>query len=154
MTEDRAVHTAGPAGVLAEQLAEPASERRSLVGALIRFGITGGASVGADIAVLALLHSGLGVPLAIATLAGYAVSLVINYSLNRNWTFQAGTDHRRTLTKYAIVVAFNVGTTELLILGLPHHGARYVANKLIAVAVNAVINFAAGRYWVFAHPKD
>ena len=91
-TDDRAVHTAGPAGVLAEQVAEPASERRSLFGALVRFAITGGASVGADIAVLALLHSGLGVPLAIATLVGYAVSLVINYSLNRNWTFQAGSD--------------------------------------------------------------
>lgn len=151
MNDDRVLHTAGPVEVLIEHLAEPRATRRSLLGALVRFGVSGALSVGADFAVLAILHSGLGVPLLWATLVGYSISLVINYLLNRNWTFQHGGDHRRTLARYAVVVGFNIGSTLLLVLGLTHLGLFYLLSKLIAVAINAMINFTAGRYWVFAH---
>jgi putative flippase GtrA len=48
------------------------------------------------------------------------------------------------------MIAFNVASTLVIVLGLTHLGLYYLLSKLIAVAVNATINFTAGRYWVFA----
>lgn len=152
VVEDRAVHTAGPIGVLVERLTQPHPDgRRSLLGALVRFGVAGAFSVGADFAVLATLHSGLHVALLWATLVGYTVSLVINYTVNRKWTFQAQADHKQTLTRYGVVVAVNVASTLLFVLGFNALGVYYLVGKLIAVAFNAVVNFLASRYWVFVH---
>lgn len=125
--------------------------RRSLLGSLVRFGVTGVLSVAVDVGTLTGLHSGLGVPLFWATLAAYAGGLAVNYSLNRNWTFQTEAEHRRTLIRYFTLVAFNFTSTELIVLGLPHHGWHYLVGKAIAVGLNAIINFTVGRTWVFHH---
>jgi putative flippase GtrA len=124
-----------------------------LLGVLVRYGITGLTSIGADVLTLAILHSWIGVRLVWATLAGFVVSMVVNYLLNRNWTFQTGTNHRQTMSRYAVVVAFNVASTLLIVLGLTHAGLFYIWPKLIAVSINAVVNFTAARYWVFTHPE-
>jgi putative flippase GtrA len=125
--------------------------KRSLLGSLVRFGVTGVLSVAVDVGALAALHSGFGVNLFVATLVAWAAGLLINYSLNRNWTFQTEADHRRTLVRYFTMVAFNFASTELIVLGLPHHGLHYLVGKSVAVGINAVINFVMGRIWVFKH---
>jgi putative flippase GtrA len=140
--------------VLAERFLQPGpGGRRSLLGVLVRYGVTGLSSIGADVAVLVLLHSWLDVRLVWATVAGFTVSMVINYLMNHNWTFQAGPDHRRTMSRYAIVVGFNVGSTLLIVLGLTHAGVYYLLSKLVALAINAVVNFTAARFWVFTHEE-
>jgi len=125
--------------------------RRSLLGALVRFGITGGLSVAADAGTLAALHSGAGVSLVVSTICAFAAGLVVNYTLNRNWTFQSQADHHRTMVKYGVLVAFNFGSTLLIVLGLTHLGLYYLLSKAIAVALIATVNFTAGRHWVFKH---
>jgi putative flippase GtrA len=124
--------------------------RPSLLTSLLRFGVTGVCSVVVDVGVLSLLHSGLEMRLLWSTLIAYSAGLLVNYSLNRNWTFEASADHRQTLARYAAMVAFNVSSTLLIVLGLTHLGLFYLVSKLVAVAVNAVINFLASRYWVFS----
>lgn len=136
---------------LIDKLTEASDGRRSLFGSLVRFGVTGALSVGVDVGILSLMHSGLGVRLLWSTIAAYVAGLMVNYSLNRNWTFRARADHRKTLIRYATVVAFNFGSTLGIVLGLTHLGLYYLLSKLIAVAINACINFTAGRYWVFKH---
>jgi putative flippase GtrA len=123
--------------------------RRSIFASLVRFGVTGVLSVVVDVGTLTGLHSGLGVPLFWATLAAYALGLLVNYSLNRNWTFQTKAEHRRTLIRYFTLVAFNFTSTELIVFLLPHHGWHYLVGKAIAVGLNAIINFTVGRIWVF-----
>ena len=136
---------------LVAKLTDAPAGRRSLFGALVRFGVTGVLSVATDVGILSLLHSGLNVPLLWSTLAAYAAGLAVNYSLNRNWTFRSSADHRRTLVRYATMVGFNITSTLLIVLGLTHLGLFYLLSKLIAVAVNAGINFLLGRHWVFKH---
>jgi putative flippase GtrA len=143
------VSSAGVLPGLLAKLTEAPAGRRSLFGALVRFGVTGVLSVAADVGVLSLLHSGLGVRLLWSTLAAYAAGLSVNYSLNRNWTFRARAGHRRTLVRYATLVGVNVVSTLVLVLGLTHLGLYYLVGKLIAVVINAGMNFLAGRYWVF-----
>jgi putative flippase GtrA len=136
---------------LKTRLLEAPAGKRSLLGSLLRFGVTGVLSVAVDVGTLTGLHSGAGVQLIWSTLAAYGAGLIVNYSLNRNWTFQAQADHRRTLMRYFTMVAFNFSSTLAIVLGLSHLGLYYLFAKLIAVAINAVINFLASRFWVFKH---
>jgi putative flippase GtrA len=138
-------------GFVAWLRAAPEDGGRSILGALVRFGITGLASVAVDVGVLAGLHSAAGAPLALATLAGYALGVVVNYSLNRNWTFKSERDHRQTLIRYSALLVVNVAITEGVVLALTHVGVYYLLSKLVAVAIIAVLNFFVGRHWVFAN---
>ena len=138
-------------GFVAWLRATPEGGGRSVLGALIRFGITGLASVVVDVGVLVLMHSVAGLKLFVATLIAYAFGVAVNYSLNRNWTFQSERDHRRTMTRYAILLAVNVGITEGIVVGLTHVGVYYLISKLIAVAIIATLNFFVGRTWVFTN---
>jgi putative flippase GtrA len=114
-----------------------------------RFVGVGGLSVGADVVVLVILRSGLHLPLLVATGIGYAVSLLINYSLNHAWVFEAEGDHARRVVRYLSLVAFNVASTFAFVAGLTAVGLYYLLAKAVAVAVNAVVNFTGFRFWVF-----
>jgi putative flippase GtrA len=114
-----------------------------------RFVAVGVLSVGSDYIVLATLRSGFGVPLLVATIIGYLVSLLVNYSLNHAWVFGADGDHARRLVRYLTLCAFNVVSTLLFVHGLTQVGVFYLFAKTVAVAVNAVVNFTAFRFWVF-----
>ena len=81
--------------------------------------------------------------------AGYAAAVAVNYSLNRNWTFQARAGHGTTMVRYTVMAGVNFGSTLLIVLGLSHLGLYYLASKLISVAVNAGSNFLSARYWIF-----
>lgn len=142
---------ASPFTVLAAEVAEHGVRRPSLLESLVRFAITGVGSLGADFAVLTLLRSLAHAPLALATLLGSAAAVLVNYTLNRNWSFQARAGHGSTLPRYAFMVGVNVGSTLLIVLVLTHVGLYYLLSKLVAVAVNAGTNFLAARYWIFRH---
>lgn len=114
-----------------------------------RFVAVGVLSVGSDVVVLATLRSGFHVPLLLATIIGYSVSLLVNYSLNHAWVFGADGDHARRVVRYLTLVGFNVVSTLLFVHGLTQVGVFYLLAKGVAVAVNAVVNFTAFRFWVF-----
>lgn len=114
-----------------------------------RFVAVGVLSVGADVIVLTTLKSGFHVPLLLATGIGYAISLVVNYSLNHTWVFEADGDHGRRVVRYVSLVAFNVISTFAFVGGLTSIGLFYLFAKAVAIAVNAVVNFTGFRYWVF-----
>ena len=101
-------------------------------------------------ALLALLHSGLGVQLATATTAGYLASLVVNYSLNHAWVFGAEGQHGRRLVRYGSLVVVNYALTLGVVTGLVALGAEYLVAKAVVVVICAVMNFALFRSWVFA----
>jgi putative flippase GtrA len=114
-----------------------------------RFVTVGGLSVGCDLLALYTLRSVVHLPLLLATAIGYAVSLVVNYTLNHGWVFGAEADHRRRVARYSTLVIVNVASTFGFVAGLSAAGLYYLFAKLVAVAVNAVINFLAFRHWVF-----
>ncbi|HVT65986.1 MAG TPA: GtrA family protein [Mycobacteriales bacterium] len=149
MTEDRVAPAASPVTVLVAESQDQSVTRPSLIASLIRFGITGFASIGTDFAVLYSLHKGAGMSLSLATVLGLAAAVVVNYSLNRNWTFQAQASHGHTMLRYGLLVGVNVATSVAIVDGLTHAGLYFLFSKAVAVAVNAVINFTSSRYWIF-----
>ncbi|HEX3705298.1 MAG TPA: GtrA family protein [Mycobacteriales bacterium] len=149
MTEDHVAPLASPVAELVAEAADRSAKRPTLFESLVRFCVTGVLSVATDFAFLFGLHSGANVSLPVATVVGSGAALVVNYSLNRNWSFQATASHGYTLVRYLFLAALNFGSTLLIVLGLTHLGLYYLISKLVAVAVNAGINFMTARFWVF-----
>lgn len=145
------VPSLGAATRFVGSLREAPPGRRSFLGALIRFGVTGCASVAVDVGTLALLHSVAQAPLLAATLGGFAAGVIVNYTLNRNWTFKSDRDHRQTLARYVVLLGVNFALTLSIVLGLTDLGLYYLLSKLIAVSAISLVNFFAGRSWVFVH---
>jgi putative flippase GtrA len=116
-----------------------------------RFVVVGGLSLAADIAMLALLHGVLAVPLLVATTIAFTVASIINFSFNRQWVFEGGR-HGRTrkqLIRFYALVGLNLVSTLLITGGLSALGLLYLNAKLVAVVVNAVANYFLYRAWVF-----
>jgi putative flippase GtrA len=126
-----------------------ASAGESLSVALPRYTAIGIVTVAIDISLLALLHSAAGVALIPATLLAYGVSLVFNYSLNHVWAFGADGLVWTRLSRYAVLVAINLGLTIGMVVGLTALGLYYLLAKVIAVGTGAIINFTGYRKWVF-----
>ncbi len=116
-----------------------------------RFVVVGGLSMAADVAMLALLHGVLDVPLLVATTIAFCVSSVLNFSFNRQWVFEAGR-HGRTrkqLIRFYVLVGLNLLSTLMITAGLTALGLLYLTAKLVAIVVNAVANYFLYRAWVF-----
>jgi putative flippase GtrA len=124
-------------------------DRASVMTVLPRFVSVGVLTVAVDLALLASLHSLLGVRLLLATTLAYGLSLIVNYSLNHAWAFDADGDHGRRVGRYAVLVGINYALTIAMVAGLTHAGVYYLVSKVIAVAVGSVVNFFGYRFWVF-----
>lgn len=85
-----------------------------------------------------------------SNVAGYAVGLIVSYTLNRNYTFNSTQDRRteivRFLAVFAIAYALNFIALLLLIyeLGM-HEGVSQVAAGIVYVGSAFLMN----KYYVF-----
>ncbi len=105
-----------------------------------------------DLGVLAALHSGFGVPLALATTIAFLSTLLVNFGLNRAFAFRSTALAGPAFVKYMVLVGVNYATTLLMVTGLAWLGLSYLVAKTLAVVVNAVMNYFAYRHWVFRQP--
>jgi putative flippase GtrA len=151
VAEDRAAPAASPITVLVAEAQDHSPSRPSLFASLFRFGVTGVASISTDVTVLYSLHEGAGMALSLATAFGIAAAVIVNYTLNRNWTFQAKAGHGGTLPRYGLLVGINLLTTLVIVDGLTHLGLYFLLSKVVAIGFNALLNFTSSRYWIFKH---
>jgi putative flippase GtrA len=127
-----------------------AAGRAGWLARLVRFLAAGGVSAAVDVGLLALLHSGLRVPLVAATSIAFWTSLGVNFALNRQWVFtRPGPGLRRQVFRYLIAVGINYLTTLALVTGLTAIGLAYLVAKLAAMAVTACWNYLLYRFWIF-----
>lgn len=123
--------------------------RRLLRLQITRFVIVGG-STAALLMALTFAFLRAGAPPFAGGLAAYAITFVIAYLLQRNWTFQRAGRHSRTLPRYLTVQVgcglASGGLSHLLAgtLGWP----PAAASAVMTVCVSAVSYFASS-LWVF-----
>jgi len=120
-----------------------------------KFVIAGGLTFFVDIGSLKLLHGVADVPLAPATIIAFAVAFIVNFATSRQWAFAAtarGGHPRRQLARYVMLVAINLCSTVLIVVGFASVGVNYLVAKTVAASINATGNFFAYRHWVFAAP--
>ena len=117
---------------------------------LVRYLLIGAFTFSLDLALLTLVHGGLGWPLPVAVTIGYAVALSLNYLLNRVLNFRSHAPLGPESLKYAAVVAVNFGVVLLgVTTGLSALGVRYQIARLAAGACEGVFMFCAMRWFVF-----
>ena len=94
------------------------------------------------------------VPLAaafVANAAGFAVSMLTNYYLNRRWTFRSTGAVSRELPKFITVsVTASASRAADRLRGPPRRSARGpIPSQLVAIATVMPINFVFNKLWSF-----
>jgi phosphatidylglycerophosphate synthase/putative flippase GtrA len=132
-----------------------ASSRRARAmlgrGSLFRNAIAGGVATGADFLVVALLVERSHLSPAFATLVGCGVGAVVNFAINRVWTFGSDAPKLAQAGRYVFVSASSAGLNSglvwvlLLLPAMPYQ----LAWILVRGAVYVTWNFPLHRDYVF-----
>ena len=113
--------------------------------------MVGGLCAGIQYSLLAAGVEWLRMDAVVASTLGYLVSAVVNYLLNRRYTYGSGASHARLVWRFVLVMAVGLVLNALFMQLL--HGylrCQYVLAQLFATAVNLLWNFGAHRYWTFS----
>lgn len=119
-----------------------------------RFLLVGAIGTAAHFAVLIILVSGLGINPVIGSTAGFITGMVINYSLNRRFTFYSKRAHKEAFWRF-VTVAFigmiiNSSAMALFTMGMNIH---YLVAQAMASIMALSWNFLGSRHWVFKGHK-
>jgi putative flippase GtrA len=122
---------------------------------VLRFGAAGLATFGFDLGCLVVLRTFTSLPLAVDAALAFAIAALVNFTLSRQWVFEAaaqGPNPTADLFRYGVLtvvgLAFTAVSVPLLALGMDYRIA-----KLVASGLGAALNFVALPRWVFVPPK-
>lgn len=114
-----------------------------------RFLLVGGASVVVDAGLLYVLHGLTGLRLEPATALAFLAGFMVNFALNRQWSFASTGRLRRQLAAYLALVAANLLVTVVLVRALTALGLMYLVAKVFTTAALSVVNYLVSRKWIF-----
>ncbi|GIE35556.1 hypothetical protein Ait01nite_086010 [Actinoplanes italicus] len=115
-----------------------------------RFLVVGGTSVVVDAGLLWVLHGLVGMWLEPATALSFLAGLVVNFALNRQWSFASTGRMRSQAVRYAALVAVNLLVTVVLVKALTTLGVMYLIAKVFTTALLSVVNYFVSRKWIFS----
>ena len=102
-------------------------------------------------AVLIVGVEGLHLDAVMASVAGYGLGVIVNYSLNYRFTFNSEQHHHVVLPKFLIVAGSGmIINASVMYAGIKWIGIHYVLAQLVAVLIVFTLSFAANRLWTFA----
>ncbi|HYD87855.1 MAG TPA: GtrA family protein [Vitreimonas sp.] len=115
-----------------------------------RFAVVGVIATAVHYAVMvALVEIGRVTPVA-ATTIGYGFGIVVSYTLNRRFTFQArGTPVAKSFAKFVVLYGVGAFLNGAIVGGLIAVGAHYLLAQVVATGLVLVWNFLGARYVVF-----
>lgn len=115
----------------------------------IRFCLVGLSNTALSLVVFVIAVSA-GVPYLAASCGAFAAGALNGYTLNRVWTFKAGSFRAQGLVRYVFVqglgLGLNVALLAALVEGL-HVGS--IAAQAIVLPVISILTFAVNRRWTF-----
>jgi putative flippase GtrA len=115
----------------------------------LRYVASGLATVATDVGGLYILVHFFGVQVYLAATVSYLVSLVVNFGLNKLWTFEAGTNTSYHMVAYGLVIGLNYLVGLGMIALAQHIGAGYLVGKVAALVITTGWNFFIYKYVVF-----
>jgi len=122
----------------------------SIEGAFSRFVLVGAVATAAQYLLLVALVDLFGSSAILASAISYAASTLLNYALNRRFTFSSQRAHGIALPRFLLVAAtglgLNTGIMWLLTAGV---GLYYLLAQVFATGVVLVWNFVLNNYWTF-----
>jgi putative flippase GtrA len=119
----------------------------------VRYAFSGGSALVTEEVVLFLTHGLMKFPLWLATGLAYLIAFGVNFSINRMLTFadhgaREGAVHKQTV-RFALLVAVNLGVTQVLMYSLTGAGVNYLIAKPLSTVVITLYNFWLYKHWVF-----
>ena len=76
---------------------------------LARFVVVGGFSLVVDVGTLWIFHGIVGIVLPVATALAFGCAFVVNFFVNRSWTFRRKDSGSSALARYAVLVSSTSG---------------------------------------------
>jgi putative flippase GtrA len=120
---------------------------------LVAFGVVGVIGTGAHYLALILLVEAAGMDPVLATTIGFAVGAVVNYVLNRRYTFGSSKAHLDAGPKFFLIaVATGLLNSLLVHVGVNLVGQNYLLVQIAATLVVFLANFALNSLWTFREP--
>jgi putative flippase GtrA len=121
----------------------------------LRFALVGGIGTLGHFTALIFLVSGLHIHPVIGSTAGFIVGMVINYLLNRSFTFSSSRAHKEAFWRFAAVALLgmfiNSSAMALFTMALDFH---YLVAQVLATLMTLSWNFLGSRNWVFNDRKN
>lgn len=118
---------------------------------LIRFAAVGAVGTGAHYLLLVMLVEAGGVNEVAASTAGATLGALVNYVLNRHYTFRSTRRHVEALPRFLAIaglgLVINFGLMLVMIEGLRIH---YLVAQVVATALVLLWNFAGNRLITFS----
>jgi putative flippase GtrA len=115
----------------------------------IRFCIVGLSNTALSLVVFVIAISA-GVPYLAASCGAFAAGALNGYTLNRVWTFKAGSFRAQGLVRYVFVQALGLGLNLGLLAGLVEVvNVASIPAQAMVLPVISILTFALNRRWTF-----
>jgi putative flippase GtrA len=126
----------------------------AVMGRLFRFGLMGVIGMPAHYLTLILLVEVGGAGPVLSTIAGSAVGLVVNYSLNRRFTFRSRKPHRFAgPIFFTVALGTGILNAALVHLGTGPLGHHYLPVQIATTLIVFLVNFALHSAWTFKESR-
>ena len=114
------------------------------------FGVVGVIGTGAHYLALILLVEMTGMNPVAATSLGFVIGALVNYLLNRRYTFRSSKAHLDAGPKFfSIAIATGILNSLLVYAGVSLIGAHYLVAQVGATLIVFLANFALNSLWTF-----
>jgi putative flippase GtrA len=121
-----------------------------LIAKLLRFGIAGALATPAHFLTLIVLVEVVNLPPVWGAVAGSAAGALVNYLLNRRYTFASRKSHREAGPKFvAVALGTGVLNAMLVFVGTEILRLHYLLVQCVATLVVFVLNFLLNSIWTF-----
>ena len=121
-----------------------------MINQFCRFALVGGVGTAAHYMVLIIMVSGLNIHPVVSSTAGFIVGMVINYSLNRRFTFRSQRTHREAFWRFVSVafIGMLINSTAMAFFTM-YLDLFYLFAQVLATIMALSWNFLGCRKWVF-----
>jgi putative flippase GtrA len=115
-----------------------------------RFTLVGAAGTVAHYMTLGLLVEGFRSPIIWASTFGAVVGALVNYVLNRRFTFESDAKHSVALPKFLTIATLGAACNWAVVAWLLQHSDfHYFVVQLFATGIVLLWNFSANSLWTF-----
>ena len=117
---------------------------------LVRYALVGVSNTAVTLATYAVVI-GVGLPVPVAAVAGWAAGAVNGYRLNRGWTFRSALTGAGPATRYVVVAALGAGLNAIgATIAVGHEHLPRLAGEVAILPAVTLVTFVLCRRWVFA----
>ena len=118
----------------------------------LRFALVGTAATITTYATLVGGVESLNLNAVTASIIGYMLGMVVNYTLNYRYTFDCERQHQVVAPKFLLVMLIGMLINAgVMFAGINWLGIHYLLAQLAAVAVVFMLSFTANRMWTFTN---